>query len=138
MSRQACEAVPITPGRVSAQDKAALIEKRIAAVAAAAGPQQGTLAWLEARKWHITASDVGAVCGNNPYKDARKVVADKVAEEEGVPRPPPNVHMLYGSLTEGPVRAALEQHLGVTIKQRRLARRRAARLNRAVARRRAA
>ncbi len=37
--------------------------------------------WLRIRKNHLTGSDIGAVCGMNPYKSAMQVYLDKISPE---------------------------------------------------------
>lgn len=48
--------------------------------------QQRSPEWFEARKNRITASNVGAILGNNPYRTRHDAMRDMVREYHGAPR----------------------------------------------------
>jgi putative phage-type endonuclease len=59
-------------------------------------------AWLLARRSHITATDVAAILGLSPWKDAMGVYADKVVAAPADPGDPAE-HLIWGRVLEAPI-----------------------------------
>lgn len=63
--------------------------------------------WLEVRRTGIGGSDIGSICGLNPYRTALDVYLDKIGEGQAIEE---NEAMLWGKLLEDPI----AQHFGKT------------------------
>ncbi len=73
---------------------------------------QGSYEWKEMRKKHITATDVAACMGLNPWKDILQVYEEK----KGIRLPEKmNAAMQRGHDLEEPARALFEKMTGVTV-----------------------
>ncbi len=70
----------------------------------------GSPEWLEARRWRVGGSDIGAICGWSKYATRADILAAKL---NPVDRQTPA--MRRGHLVEPAILAHLEQDLGLTI-----------------------
>ena len=109
--------MPVPVIAISLEDRRIFEETYFSARAQseAQAADQGSADWLRARGPLVTASIVGAVCGQSPYAIARSIVVDKVALIEKGIKQVPTVHMRYGSLMERAVFEQLARQLNVNV-----------------------
>ena len=109
--------MPVPVIAISLEDRRIFEETYFSARAQseAQAADQGSADWLRARGPLVTASIVGAVCGQSPYAIARSIVVDKVALIKKGIKQVPTVHMRYGSLMERAVFEQLARLLNVNV-----------------------
>ena len=112
-----CDATAITPPQIDAGARSAFEAQHFSAAAHTAARAHAQLSpgWFDSRLPNLTGSTLGAIFGEINGSNARLVLLDKVKEAMGEPRTPPNVMMQYGSRCEGPLLAALCNHLRVEL-----------------------
>lgn len=78
------------------------------------GTTQRSIAWLEARRRCVTASDAASVVGENPYRKAPKVLLDKLGI---TPRFQGNEATRHGEVYEHEAISLYEVRTGTRVKE---------------------